>query len=212
MLGFGNPNRKFLPFLKQETYLDSLLAELSSYPYPDNNSQEAIDEISQLINYTNSISENQELQNRYKIYDENLESYIISVLANTVPESRNKVEEIVRSMHNDIIPLIIKLKYSYQRIRPKQLSYIFNMYLYPYFSQTSDTPSYPSGHAIQSKIYCEVLGNVFPKYYKQLQELSSDISESRLFLGLHYESDCKFAAYVSTVILNHPEFKKKYKL
>jgi len=212
MLGFGNANRRFLPFLKQETYLDTLLPELMSYPYPDANSQAAVDEINQLINYTNSISENEEAQKRYKIYDENLESYIINVLSNTIPNSKDEIQELVKNIHNDIVPLIIKLKYSYQRIRPKQLSYIFNMYMYPYFSQTADTPSYPSGHSIQAKIYCEILGNKFPKYYKQLQELARDISESRLYLGLHYESDCKFAEYVSTIILSHPEFKTKYKL
>jgi membrane-associated phospholipid phosphatase len=86
------------------------------------------------------------------------------------------------------------------------------MRLYPFESQTSNTPSYPSGHAVQSILYAEVLGNKYPKFYKQLQALAADISESRLAMGLHYPSDVIFAEYVTELCLNHPDFKKKYRL
>ena len=66
MLTYGNPNRALLPYIKKETFLESLLSELYSYPYPDNNSQEAVDEINQLISLTNSISSSPELVERYK--------------------------------------------------------------------------------------------------------------------------------------------------
>ena len=56
MLTYGNPSRNFLPYLKTESYLDSLLPELASYPFPKNDGQDVIDEINQLINYTNTLS------------------------------------------------------------------------------------------------------------------------------------------------------------
>lgn len=211
MLGYGNPNRKYLEYLQEKNYLDSLLPELSSYPYPDNNSQEAIDEVNTLIKATNELSGSEELQKRYFLYDESFEDYIISVLSNKgIP--KEDVSAIVKDLHNDVVPIITKLKYHYQRVRPMQLSYIFGMSLYPYQTKTGDSPSYPSGHALQSRIYCEVLGNKYPKYYKQLMELAADISMSRVYLGVHYPSDCNFSNYIADVILNHPEFKKKYKL
>lgn len=211
MVAFGNPNRRLLPYFKTETYLDTLLPELNSYQYPDNNSQEVVDELKQLVELTNSISENEELQNRFKIYDTDFENYIINVLSNNgIP--REDVENTVKEIHDDIVPLLVKLKYSYQRIRPMQLSYLLQIRLYPYDSLTANTPSYPSGHALQSKLYCEVLGNMYPQYYKQLKELAADISNSRLYLGLHYASDCNFSEYISELIIQHPDFKKKYKL
>jgi len=211
MLGYGNPNRKYLQYLNEKNYLDSLLPELNSYPYPDNNSQEAIDEINVLINSTNELSSNTEIKKRYFLYDEKFEEYIINVLSNKgIPYE--DVSNIVKDLHNDIVPIITKLKYNYQRVRPLQLSFLFQMSLYPYQCKNCDTPSYPSGHALQSKIYCEVLGNKYPKYYNQLMELANDISKSRIYLGVHYPSDCTFANYVGNVILNHPEFKRKYKL
>lgn len=211
MLGYGNPNRKYLQYLNETSYLDSLLPELSSYPYPDNNSQEAIDEINVLINATNELSSNQQIEKRYLLYDDKFEDYIINVLSNKgIPFE--DVSNIVKDLHNDIVPIITKLKYNYQRIRPLQLSFMYQMGLYPYQCKKCDSPSYPSGHSLQSKIYCEVLGNKYPKYYKQLIELANDISNSRIYLGVHYPSDCTFANYVGDVILNHPEFKRKYKL
>ena len=211
MLTYGNPSRNYLQYLKVDTFLDSLLGELASYPFPNNNGQDVIDEINQLINYTNTLSSDEALQRRYKLYDTKFEDYFVNVLAN-VGADRQEVGDTIKQIHDDVVPLIVKLKYHYQRVRPYQLSHILSMRLYPFESQTSMTPSYPSGHSIQSKLYADVLGNKYPKYYKQLQALAADISESRLAMGIHYPSDILFSEYVSEVALNHPEFKKKYRL
>jgi hypothetical protein len=211
MLLFGNPSRNFLKNLNTESYLDSLLPELASYAYPDNNSQEAIDEINKLVAYTNELESNIDLQKRFDIYDANFENYIISVLSN-VGIPADEVTSIMKDIHDDIIPIILKLKYHFQRIRPNQLSIMLSMKMYPFASATAYSPSYPSGHSLQSRLYCEVLGNKYPKYYKQLNILAEDISQSRLYMGVHYPSDCEFSQYIATLVLNNPEFKKKYKL
>ena len=211
MLSFGNPSRNFLPHLKTESYLDPLLGELASYPFPSNNGQDVIDEITQLINYTNTLSSDEILQKRYKIYDENFEEYFINVMSNAGAD-RDDVTNIINEIKKDTYSFIIKLKYHYQRVRPIQLSHILTMRLYPFDSVTTNTPSYPSGHSIQSKLYAEVLGSKYPKFYNKLQELAADIYQSRLAMGIHYQSDCLFGEYVTELILTHPEFKKKYRL
>lgn len=211
MLSYGNPSRSLLPTLKEKSYLDSLLLELSSFGFPSNNGQEVIDEINQLINYTNTLSSDEDLQKRYKIYDAHFEEYIVNVLSN-VGIDRQEVIDTIRSIHDDVKPFLVKLKYHYQRVRPYQLSHILSMRLYVYDSETANSPSYPSGHTLQAKLYADVLGNKFPKYYNQLQDLATDITDSRMAMGLHYPSDCEFALYVADAILNHPEFKKKYRL
>jgi len=211
MFTYGNPSRNFLPYLKKESYLDSLLGELASYPFPSNDGQDVIDEINQLINYTNTLDSDEVLQKRYKLYDTNFEGYIINVLAN-VGIDRQEVTDTIKQIHDDVMPFLIKLKYHFQRLRPYQLSHNLNMRLYVFESETANTPSYPSGHTIQSKLYADVLGNKYPRYYKQLQGLAADIAESRLSMGLHYPSDVLFSEYVAEVCLNHPEFKKKYRL
>lgn len=206
MLSYGHPNRSILPYTIEKNYLDSLIPELNNYPFPDYNSQEVVDEINTLIKFTDSVSNNEEAQKRLKLYDEGFEQYIVKVLGNLGID----IKQLMKDIHDDITPLIVKLKYSYQRIRPNQLAYMLQMRLYPYKSNFSDTPSYPSGHTIQSKVYCEVLSNKYPQYHHQLISLADDIANSRLYMGVHYPSDNKFGQYVSDLILNHPEFKTKY--
>jgi hypothetical protein len=211
-LAYGNPNREFLKYLKTENYLDSLIPELVNYPFPPNESYEAKKEIEDLVPIVENLQSEIELQKRYALYDTDFESYIINVVANSAKVPKSEVEAMVKSLHEDIVPLLIKLKYNYQRIRPYTLAYYANVPLYPYKSATADTPSYPSGHALQARVYCEVLGNRYPKFYKALQALATDVSVSRMALGLHYPSDTFFSGYVADIILKHPDFRKKYKL
>jgi hypothetical protein len=210
-LRFGNPNRSLLAYLKTENYLDSLLPELSSYPPPENDSQETIQEIHQEIEYTTFLEKDEQLRRRYELYDGDFENYIIERLVNAGID-KDEVENIMREMHDDIVPLLVKLKFKYNRVRPYQLSFYKGLKLYAFKSATADSPAYPSGHSYQAKIYAEVLGNKYPKFYKALNDLANDISWSRLYLGVHYTSDMQFALYAADLVLKHPDFRKKYKL
>jgi len=204
---FGNPTIDIAPLLKKETYLDTLLGELQSFPPPPNvNSTE---ELQSIINYTQLLSQNNNVLDRYLHYDTNFEEYISNSLTKV---GIGETIDLIKEIKEDIKPLLVKVKFHYQRIRPRTLATYFNLPLFPYTSYSADTPSYPSGHAFQSKVYCMVLGNKYPKYWRPLQDLADDITKSRIYLGLHYESDCDFAYYMADSVLNHPDFKKKYKL
>jgi hypothetical protein len=210
-LSYGNPNREYLKPLKEETYLDTLLPELQNYPPPSADSSEAQNEINAVISLCDSLYSDKVAEQRYLFYDTEFENYIINVLAEA-GVSKEEVENIVKQLHDDIVPLLLKIKFHYQRIRPYQLAFYYNLPLFPYTSKTISSPSYPSGHTYQAKIYCEVLGNKYPQYYQSLQRLSEDISLSRLYLGVHYHSDIEFGKYCADLVLNHPDFKSKYKL
>jgi len=210
-LVFGNPNREFLSTLGEENYLDSLLPELKNYPPPSYDSSDQEQEVNELVEMCNSLQSDENTEQRYLYYDTDFDKYIIGIMSNA-GISKTEVEEILNSLKAETAPLMMKLKYHYQRIRPLQLSLYFNLPLYPYISKTAQTPSYPSGHAYQAKIYCEVLGNRYPQYYQSLQKLAEDIAISRMYLGVHYRSDIEFAKYCADLVVNHPDFKIKYKL
>ena len=210
---YGNPNRPHLIYLKTENYLDSLLEELSSYPPPNNDSEQCESELNTLVEYTNYLSQNDNdgLQKKISLYDVDFENYMINSLVNNgIPEK--KVRELIVELHKDIVPLLVKLKYKYNRARPQQVAYYRNVRLFPFRSKSADSPSYPSGHCFQSRIYAEVLGNTYPKYYKALSDLATDISLSRQYIGVHYPSDIEFSNYAAEIVLKHPDFRKKYKL
>ena len=210
-LAYGNPSREFLPTLREENYLDSLLTELKNYPPPAYDSPDQEQELSQLVTLTDSLYSDKAMEERYKYYDANFEKYIVTILQNAGIK-KDEIEAIIQEVKADINPLLMKLKYHYQRIRPFQLALYFNSPLYPYLTSFSNSPSYPSGHSYQAKIYCEVLGNKYPMYYQSLQQLADDISASRMYLGVHYKSDIDFGKYCADLVINHPDFKTKFKL
>lgn len=208
---FGNPNRQHVIYLNTENYLDSLISELSSYPPPENESDVATNEINTLIGYTNHLAKDEALKIRFELYDTDYENYIIERLKNSgIPEK--DVTDLVVELHKDIAPLLVKMKYFYNRVRPYQLAGLKQMSLYPFRARSADSPSYPSGHCFQSKVYAEVLGNRYPKYYKAFQELAVDIMWSRQYMGAHFPSDSEFATYMADIVVKHPDFRKKYKL
>jgi hypothetical protein len=210
-LRFGNSNRTNLVYLKTENYLDSLIPELSSFPPPENDSEQVYQELNQLIEYTNFLEQDEQLRRRYELYDGDFVKYIVERLVN-VGVDKQELEKILTDLHYDIMPLNFKLKAIFNRVRPYQLSFYKGLKLYPFKSATADSASYPAGHTYQAIIYAEVLGNMYPKFYKALHDLANDISWSRLYLGLHYPSDMDFSVYAAEVVLKHPEFRKKYKL
>lgn len=209
-LKFGNPIREFLIYLKSENFLDSLLPELTSYAPPPNDSDVAAQELAKLVELTNSFSNDLEAQKRFDSY-ENFEEFFISQLVNE-GISEKDITDLIVSLHQDIVPLCVKIKYHFQRVRPITLALYKKVELYPFNSCYVNSPSYPSGHAFQALVYAEVIGNKYPKFYVPLKNLAIDIANSRIYKGLHYESDVLFANYAASLVCNHPDFKKKYKL
>lgn len=210
-LVFGNPSRQHLIYLETENFLDSLLKELASNPAPTNQSEDSSQELIELMKYTNHLKEDEGLLRRFVLYDADLEAYILKRLSDYgIPEE--DIRNLIIEVHKDVAPLLFKLKYHYNRIRPFQLASYKKMQFHHWRTRSSDSPSYPCGHTFQAKIYAEVLGGRYPKYYKPLHELADDVSWSRQYLGSNYPTDKEFALYAADVVLKHPEFMRKYKL
>jgi hypothetical protein len=104
------------------------------------------------------------------------------------------------------------LKFYFQRPRPYQLAEHYKLKLFPFDSKSADSPSYPSGHALQSKLICHVLGNHFPEKFDYFERLAKDIEYSRLYMGIHYQSDVDYSLYIAEVIIRDKDFKAKYGL
>ena len=122
-LSFGNPIRQHLIYLRSENYLDSLLTELSSFPYPKNDTEVATQELNKLVEYTNHFSQTQDVSAIKRLDSfENFEDFMIKTLINE-GLSEKDVKDTIAEIHKDITPLLVKLKYQYQRIRPNVLAF-----------------------------------------------------------------------------------------
>lgn len=206
---FGNPFDEMLPYLKKGHY-DSIVEELYKFPFPSNDCEATQAEIRDLVELQNSPEQQDERKiSRFVAYDEDL-SGIYKKYCN------EKIEQNLDELIDELIEvskyIITKLKYRYQRPRPYQLAQYYKARLFPYNSKSANTPSYPSGHAFQSELLTEVIGSKFPEHYSFLKRLANDVTQSRMYLGLHYESDCDFALQCVNALTTSKEFTAKYGL
>ena len=72
---------------------------------------------------------NESAKVRFDVYDYDFENYIIESLVKQGID-KNEVYTLIKSIHDDIIPLLVKVKFHHQRVRPYQLAYYFNLDLY----------------------------------------------------------------------------------
>jgi len=209
---FGNPTQEQLKLLNTDTELDSLFAELTAFTYPKNSSPATKEELNDIVAAIGDLQKDEEGQRIARIYDRHLVDFYTRFFAQyKLPEAetRAQIEEII----NYINPLIYKLKFYFNRPRPSQLAAYLKLKLFPFrFSSSSMNPSFPSGHAVQSRVISEIFGNHFPQIYQQLIEISDDVCASRIRIGQHYSSDIDVGLYVAECILKEKTVKIKYRL
>lgn len=206
---YGNPTVQELKFIQSEGLTDDLFEKLkTSLTFPENDSELVKKELDEIEDCLDAMSQpdNQNYLKRYQSYDRNL----IQALTSIFKQRNVDVEELCTDIVKDTQCLIYKLKYHFQRPRPKQIAQYYKLKLFPYKSFTANTPSFPSGHCVEAIVILNVIGNKNPTQYPFCKELIEDISLSRIYLGHHYPSDNEGAKEVGNAILKHPEFTKKY--
>lgn len=206
---YGNPTVQDLAFIQNRGLTDDLFDVLKdTLTFPKNDSELVKDELNEIVDClaTMSQTENQNFLKRYQSYDRNL----IQALSVIFKQRNIDAEELIIDIVKDIQGLIYKLKYYYQRPRPKQIAQYHKLKLFPYKSFSANTPSFPCGHCIEAVVILNVIGNKNPTEYPFCKELIEDIAYSRVYLGHHFPSDNEGAKEIAKAILKHPEFAKKY--
>jgi hypothetical protein len=208
---WGNPSQKHLPFLEPDkSYLEKIIPQVNKFTFPKNSSKACREELNELVDCIDALKKDEAALKRYKAYDDNF----TKVMAQVIMEQNlgEKGAELVDKIIDDTVPLIMKLKFYFQRPRPYQLAEYYKLKLFPFYSRSSASPSYPSGHALQARLITYVLGNHFPDRYEYFESLATDVQNSRIYMGLHYPSDIDYALFVADTITRDREFKAKYSL
>lgn len=205
---FGNPTVEQKKFLDEVSIVDDLFLKFKQEKFPENDSELVKDELNELVDMTEMLSETQNASflARYKSYDSSLSHVIVT----TFKQKGIDVEQLTNDVFNDLKPLLIRLKYFYQRPRPKQIAQYYKLAMFPYNSKSADTPSYPSGHTLEGFVLLNVISNKYPNEYQFCNDMIEDIANSRLCLGLHYQTDNDFSFKIGEEILKHKSFTEKY--
>ena len=152
---------------------------------PENNSRITREEIQEVASLSKKRTPNQnrliELVDKdvKLIFDPLLEKHNLSYPAEKIKKLYNTV----------IFPVIMNLKWQYNRPRPHQLSPKFGVEINYISTDTTDTPSYPSGHTAYAAMLASVLSEMYPEYSGELYELVNVAGKAREMQGVHYESD-----------------------
>lgn len=204
---YGNPTYQQKEVLDKKSIVGDLFTELSKEECPANGSEATKQELNQIKSALQNLEKSnpQDLR-RYMNMDKSLIQYIEQLLrAEQIDEA-----ETIRSIVSDIQPLILKLKYKFQRPRPYQLANYRKLKLFPLQSISALSPSFPSGHSIQAMVIMTVIGRKHPNLTQFSKRFYEDVMDSRVAIGVHYPSDNDFSAKVANAILEHPKFVDKY--
>ena len=210
-IAWGNPLQKHIPYLENKNdFLDPLIPQLVKFSFPKNSSKATREELNTLVDYIDDLKKDDEALKRYMAYDASLTGVFAQIIIQQ--NLGEKGADLIDKLIDDLKPIIIKLKFHFQRPRPFQLAHYYKLKLFPYQSKSNDSPSFPSGHTLQARVICDVLGNHYPEKYDYFDRVAKDVEYSRLYLGCHFPSDNDFALYAAEIILSSKEFKKKYSL
>lgn len=105
-----------------------------------------------------------------------------------VNETEKDLNTLIQSQNH----IILFFKYIINRRRPYQI----NKKLYPLSTETSQTPSYPAGHAYQAILLAKYLSKKYPKKKHLFYKLALKCDYCRVKAGLYYKSDGVFSRYL----------------
>ena len=104
--------------------------------------------------------------------------------------------------------VLYSLKYSYQRPRPLQLAYMYNMPLYPFLATTANSPSYPSGHSFDAYKMAFLLSKRYPDKAMAFMSIADAVTMSRIKGGVHYPSDSIISKMLAKELTDQGFFDK----
>lgn len=156
--------------------------------------EEDIKEFKRLVN-----ERTKEDEEFFKKVDVDITNEYMKIISNeTQTQSQT---DLLLMIHNlSLYIFIISNKLYYNRKRPYQLGIVDKNKILK--SKTSNNPSYPSGHAIQSYVLSELLSKKYPNKKQELYDLAEKISLSRVKGGVHFPSDIKFGKKLALQYVN----------
>ena len=124
------------------------------------------------------IMSNQRLQ-----YEKKLDVDFLEMMSELVGGEAELISELKRQIDT----ITLNLKYSFNRLRPRETAKFYGKNLVPHVAV--DTPSYPSNHTAVGYVVAGVLAKKYPEHERELLRIAEDNANSRVSLGVHFVSD-----------------------
>lgn len=165
---------------------------------PNQNSEEVIKEMEELVMLGNSLTDEE------KEFVKDSEKDMLGIFENFL--KLNGVDQIKKEDLNKITdelnPITFILKYQFNYPRPLQLALAHNIPLYPQQPTNACSPSYPSGHSIDSFVIGGLIAKKYPQLANEAKNLAEKISRTRNQGGIHFFFDSSFGKRIAEDILS----------
>jgi len=162
------------------------LDEINVSVPPKNDSEETRNE----LNTVKKLSEARSAKDEKSVKDHDqdvtfaVEKYMNKNGLDYNKEDMKKIVEIGESVSRHF-------KNNFQRPRPWQIAENIKLNVMSFPSDSMETPSYPSGHSLQSRLVAEVYAKKYPQHKEGLIAAANECGMGRIQAGWHYPSDHK---------------------
>lgn len=105
------------------------------------------------------------------------------------------------------LPIIMNLKYQYNRARPEQLAPFFGLTINVQKTSTHQTPAYPSGHTAYTAFAAYLLSDMYPRFSSEFFRQVGVAGYARCLQGVHYPSDNEASMIISGAVWEDIRYK-----
>lgn len=203
---YGNLSLKYKEKILQHDEVSEKLIHLGLYerlfkiPPPSNSSVETKNELIKLVKNIDSLTDIT-LEFCKKAEKDHVGLFVEYLNRHGISDIKKDDLNVVL---NELEPLLFRLKEHYNRPRPYQLAYYYDLDLHvPIDAYQAISPAYPSGHSFEAYILAELLAKKYSEHAVGLLKLGKNIGLSRLMVGVHYRSDHDFGRYLGKVIIEN---------
>ena len=210
-LYYGNISKENLSYLDVKNEFTNYFNEFSMIPYP--NFFESLEENESILKVQQRAENNKDWEKIKEFcflwdldFTKALEIFLGKL---NIPFDKEYLDYLT-SLSEELGALVMQLKNHYQRARPYQYALYGNQKLHPYETYSGNTPSYPSGHACQITFLGAILISHYGEKEKEILSLINKVIESRMILGVHFQSDNDFGIRIAKTLLEKEDIKNKY--
>jgi len=165
------------------------LGDIEYKPFNSNSSEAVAKELSYIRQVQNS------KQDWYKgDYKNKLDKDFVNIFFDYA-NKHNLIfdKDYILDIVSQVDSIILGLKLFYDRPRPYQINKYHNIDIKENDTETAQTPSYPSGHALQGRLVYKLLANIHADHEKEFKKISDQISMARVIRGVHFPTDNEFS-------------------
>ena len=166
--------------------------------------QAVVKELKEMQNYIETATDEQKKQ--YINCDEDASYYIKQYLED---HDLDYEEDNIEYIEQQCRPVIRHYKNHFNRARPYQVADKIDMELDRFDTDTSKSPSYPSGHTVQPLVVAEVYSKLYPQHRAGLIKGAKVCGFGRVLAGLHYPSDYESGVKLAEGLVDYLDYDIK---